>query len=430
MPLIIIFLLFQQTLFAQNQAPFISFMGEDCHWGLLDNKKNELLASQYTEINFLEVGDNWLITAHKKGVENYFLYQNDKAIPLSYPIVEKINDRLLKVGQQAAFGLINTQGKGLLLMNNDNIRTANATSAFVQQKGLWGAVDLDGNLIIKKEYKQLFAWEMGGFWGLKNQFQLFDLQGEPIQNALYDSIKIATIPLSVCAVKSYKKWGLINSKNEVQTPFEYLDINLFESGIIAVLDTANQWHLLNLQGEKITKNSFDSVKDLNGKALLVSKNGQQSLLDNNGVVLLEPSLAIINYLDKNWFSVLQDNKIRIYNLNKKQFLNNEFEAIKFDPASKDWTGVLFQQNKKWGWISFDEQILIEANFTQVAIYHQYILITSEENQVGLLSTKGQLILPMSYKVISPKQAFFKVKKEGGDWFFVDEDNNKLNCIIY
>jgi hypothetical protein len=35
---------------------------------------------------------------------------------------------------------------------------------------------------------------------------------------------------------------------------------------------------------------------------------------------------------------------------------------------------------------------------------------------------------MEYQAITPKDDFFRVKKIGLDWYFVNEENERVNCL--
>lgn len=87
-------------------------MNKDCRFGVVNKDSEEILPFNYTKIETIPIGNDYLITAKDKTKFSYYLYQNQKLIPLNYPEVEKLNDRTLKVGDIGEYGAINTAGKG------------------------------------------------------------------------------------------------------------------------------------------------------------------------------------------------------------------------------------------------------------------------------------------------------------------------------
>lgn len=411
---------------AQNTPPFL-LKSRNCAWGLQDISKKEIIFPiQYNSITYTPVGKDWLIEAKESGKTNYFLYQEGKFIPLAYSLVEKLNDRLLKVGEKGLYGAVNTEGKGVLVLNYKNILPAGNEflTTILNQK--YGIVGIDGKQILPNHYLQISHWEMGGFWAMSDkQLQLYDLTGKIVSGAIYDAVKPSAI-MPFCAVSKDGKWGIIDSKNKTILPFQNDGIDLMEGGLVAVLKD-QKWQLMDEKGQKKSKQSYEKIQNLSTQFILVVQKEKKGLLDQKGNIVLEPIYQEIYDVGNNWVAVSEGTGFKIYDINKKTFLTHQFESVKFGKKEEDWTGILFQQNQKWGWLDFNGNILITPIYTQAAPSMGNILVTGDNQMVGLINPQGQPILPLEYKSISPYNGFFKVKKAMGAWFYVNEKNEEVPC---
>ena len=60
--------------------------------------------------------------------------------------------------------------------------------------------------------------------------------------------------------------------------------------------------------------------------------------------------------------------------------------------------------------------------------NDYVNLTNDANLVGLFSHKSNtLLLPHEYTAIQVRGNFFKVKKAGTGWFYVNEKNERMDC---
>ena len=82
-------------------------------------------------------------------------------------------------------------------------------------------------------------------------------------------------------------------------------------------------------------------------------------------------------------------------------------------------------------MNYNKEMVIEPVFKSArpGPFHT-ILITTENNKTGIMNNSGEMILPTEYKIIIPENGYFKVKKEGTDWYYVNFQNEKVNCQVY
>ena len=413
-----------------QQTPFKIVMGADCHVGLLDHQANELLATEYATIREQSIGNDWLITAENKAGQAYFLYQQSKLIPLTYGKVEKLNEQLLKIGDRGRYGLINTVGKGIALAQYDAIESAGHLYALTLTKQGYGVLDNEGKAILANKYRSILYWEQGGFWAKKStSFQWFDEKGKAVKEANYDAVQLSKAVLPICAVSKNGQWGVLNNQNELVVPCEYKEVVLLAMGGIAVQKN-QKWTLLDMQGNPLLKQSFAAIVALDRYAVLAEKGEKQVILNNSGKELLKLSKKGGVYLGNGWFSVpTQNGTVQIFDIPNQQLLPHTFDAIQHQP--EDWAGVLIQKDKKWGWLGFDGKIAIQPTFVDVNPYlNGTILVEDDYKKLGLLNSKGKQLLPCAYISIVPKHSFFKVQQTGKPAYYVNENNQMVDCQVF
>lgn len=416
----------------QINSPFSIFMGSDCHIGLLDQDKKEILPASYAKINIAPIGNNWLITTTVKKQHNYFLKKEEKLITLPYKQVKILNDRLLNVGQQGAYGIVNTEGEGVLLMNYEKILPAGTKSAITMYKELYGAVDLQGKSIIPNHYNKLLHWEAGGFWAYKSgQFQLIDPEGLKVEGAKYDEIVIPDVDLPICAVAKKEEWGVINRQNEMVIHLDYERIKILDIGVVAARVKHQKWCLMGLDGKLKSKEYYEDIGGLGSKAIVVTQDGKKGLLDYQCKPLLEVKYDDIQYIGNDWVAVYKSKEVLIFSIAENNFLDLIFEDIKTADNGQGWEGVLIKKNNHWGWLDFNKNILINPIYRNVRLnYRNTIIIENDNKKIGTLNNSGRIVIPVEYTEIIPQNEYYKVKKEGTNWYYVNKKNKKVNCLVF
>jgi hypothetical protein len=430
LPIILFFLVI--NLHAQEERPFTVFTGGGCFLGLLDANKKEVLKAEYSSIESVSIGDDWLITTRRLNHFSYFLHKGNKLTPLKYPRVSKINSRLLKVGHPGEWGIIDTEGKGILLMNYDNIYAAGSSAAITVYKKAYGAIGVDGKTIINNKYSQLQHWEMGGFWALESdQFQLINSSGEVVAGPKYDFIGPLSPELPICAVSKGDKWGVIDAQNEWVVEMNYEEIKLLDIGLVAVLDN-KEWQLMDIKGQQITDEKYDAVEELGGEVVLVTQGSQYGLLSKDGKILLPLEYTSIRYVGNAWLATSkEDGVVQIFSIDENKFLEPTFEAVKKANDLETSQGILIQKDKSWAWFNYTSQT-IQSIYTKAYFYPKtnLIIVEDKNRRIGCLGSNGEVILPIEYVDIIPKGAYFKVKREAGNWLYVNKKNELINCQLY
>jgi hypothetical protein len=423
--------LFAAVSLAQENTTLKKIYQDKCLVGLVDANSKEVLRTEFTTIETTSIGNDYLLTAKSKTQMHYFLYQENKVTPLSYNKVEKLNDRLLKVRKDGVYGAVNTDGKGVLLLNYQEIVTAGTSAMITLLEGAYGAVTIEGQRILPNKYAALKYWSMGGFWGLKDgAYQLYAHNGKKIGATSYDLVRVPTANLPVCAVQKDKKWGLINPKNELILDVQYEQVELLGAGLVAVLGKDKKWSLLDLKGEKVTKKTYDGVlPSKQTQYVTVVEGSQYGLMSSTGKLVLPVQYQAVHYMGHNWVAVQENEVFKLFHLKTQKFNKQVFQKFLSQGAHTNWNGFLVQEEKKWKWFDFEQGLQSTFAFKNVSrTASGVVLVENETQQLGVFSGQGILMLPIEYQGITPKDDFFRVKKTGLDWYFVNQENAPVDCV--
>jgi hypothetical protein len=422
---------FAAVSWAQENPRLKKVYQDNCLLGLVDENSKEVLPTEFSTIETTPVGNDYLLTAKNKTQLRYFLYQENKVTPLPYAKVEKLNDRLLKVSKDGIYGAVNTDGKGVLLINYQEIVPAGTTALITVLEDAYGAATIEGQTILPNKYAALKYWSMGGFWGLKDgDYQLYDYKGKKIGATSCDIVRVPTANLPVCGVRKDKKWGLVNLENELVLDFKYKNMLLLDAGLIAVLGTNKKWSLLDLKGKKTTEKSYDLIlPSVHAQYIKVVEGNKIGLMNAAGKLVLPVKYQKIDYVGHNWFAVEADGSVKLFHLKTQEFTEQVFQKFLSSVDNKDWKGFLVQEENQWKWFDFERGLQSTFAFKNVSRTSSgVVLVENEKQQLGVFSGQGVLILPMEYQAITPKDDFFRVKKIGLDWYFVNKDNKTVDCV--
>jgi hypothetical protein len=423
--------LFATVSWAQENPSLKKIYQENCLVGLVGANSKEVLATEFSTIETTSVGNDWLLTAKSRTQMHYFLYQENKVTPLPYTKVERLNDRLLKVSKDGVYGAVNTDGKGVLLINYQEIVPAGASAIITVKEDAYGAATIEGQTILPNKYAALKYWSMGGFWGLKDgDYQLYSHKGQKVGTTICDIVRVPTGDLPVCGVRKDKKWGIVNLKNELILDFQYKNILLLDAGLIAVLEKDKKWSLLDLKGKKAIEKTYDLVlPSVHAQFIKVVEGDQLGLMNATGKLILPVKYQKIDYVGHNWFAVEENGLIKLFNLKTQKFTEQVFQKFLNAVDNKNWKGFLVQEEDQWKWFNFEQGLQTTFAFKNVSRTSSgVVLVENEKHQLGAFSGEGILILPMEYQAITPKDDFFRVKKIGLDWYFVNEENERVECV--
>ena len=329
-------------------------------------------------------------------------------------------------------------------------------------------LEADGSLLLKKLYPFIE----------NNLYGYMDAEGKIAIAAQYEEANAFVEGLAIVAFK--ERYGLINKKNEIIVPFDYLDISPSSSGYIA--EDSSGYYILNFQGkkqqsnaqqweelqqtltaldwqeqitpttsvslyEKVTQNGKFGLKKA-GKTILPIKydelffKGENDyILARNGKALLyfDPTGKKIEINGLEWFAAASElamfsqdgvavfckgNKFGLLDKKGKVILKNSYDAVQ-----APFEGLYpFQQTGKWGVLGSDAQLKIPFNYSRITVLVPNGFLLENENGLGLMNKEANWLLEPAFKTIKRfENDFFLVENENGLGLYKSNGSLLLPC---
>ena len=260
----------------------------------------------------------------------------------------------------------------------------------------------DAELLLKKLYPFLQV----------DQFGYMDQNGQQVIAPQFDDAGAFVEGLAVVSKNSI--YGLINKKNENIVDFKFLDITATEQGYIA--EDSSGFYLLSRQGQ------FLQQKALEWEEV------QQTLLAMNWQKKPELPQAVSKY------EVIQKNGKVGLNKRGKNILPVKYEQIISPPHATyifakigknlhyfDSTGKRLEINDLEWFLNAAEL----ASFTK-----ENVAVFSKGSKLGLLDTKGRIIVKNSYEAAQPVYAGLWPVQQKGKWGLVSTSSKEVLPFLY
>ena len=228
--------------------------------------------------------------------------------------------------------------------------------------------------------KNVLKVEKNGKWGL------IDINGKEISEITYDSIKTLKGTENSIIVEKDGKYGLLNSKGIKILDTDYADILSFGDDYINGYITKNEegkFGIVNVSGEQVLENNYEEIYNIySDKYFVIGENGVQQLI----------------------------------NKDKEPVLTENFDEIKQITSS----GVVFIKNEKYGFMDFEGNIIIDAEYDVLNEINTGIFLTQQDGKAGLIDKDKNEKVAFNFKNI------YYNKKAG---IYIAENEDLTQTII-
>lgn len=185
----------------------------------------------------------------------------------------------------------------------------------------WGAVDVNGNIIIPVEYDYVGACSEGLINFEKDKKMGFlDKTNKIIIPAMYDDFSAFSDGLAPVKTGPDGKYGYIDKNNNLVIAAQYEDADPFYGGFAAVAKkkgyTVNKvgqkastfpgvWVVINKSGKQIQERSFDKVSTLNaGGLFIIESDGKKGTMNTQGMPILPMEYSDVS-IDKDGYTIFK-----------------------------------------------------------------------------------------------------------------------------
>ena len=226
------------------------------------------------------------------------------------------------------------------------------TSNQTDSKGLVGAIDNNGKIVIKPQYQ---------------------------------SIKEFVNGLAVVVDKN-NKYGIINKDNKIIIPFEYDDLLTDNSdNQLFIIKIAEKCGVIDLENKFIINPHFQTI-DFDGDKFLVCLNDKYGWIDKHGKVLIKPQFEYCgkfgNYTSA---TISLNSKLGLINDKGKIIVNPQYSGCDYHIGSAQKTSELicFRENNLHGYFNNEGKIIIKPQFEMSSEFYQNTAIVHDVKMINM-----------------------------------------------
>lgn len=371
-------------------------------YGVINSEKKIVIPLQYKSI--LPSGENGIFII-KDGADNVGLF----SVPVQKIIVEP------------QYFDIETYHEGLAV-----VKKRKADNGF-----LWGAVDVNGAIIIPFEYDYLGGVSEGLINFQKEKKSGFlDKTNKIVIPAMYDNFSAFSEGLAAVKVSETGKLGYIDKNNTLVIAADYEDANAFFGGFTSVakkkgyttgsagkgtVTLPGQWIVINKTGKIIQQRSFDKVSPLNGGGLfIIESNGKKGTMNTQGMPILPMEYDDVT-IDKAGYTVFKNIDTKKYGM-----MNNTGSIIvapNYDYVSHTTANRFYViQNGMYTVGDVNNNVFVQPDSANGVILGKKRIVYHYSNKVKIFDLNG-----------NPQKAFTDLNlKNYGHSLSETEDSIKLN----
>jgi hypothetical protein len=215
--------------------------------------------------------------------------------------------------------------------------------------------------------------------------------------------------------------GVIDKKNRVVVPFEFLAIPEIYRSIIPVEGQSRKWGFYNHNGQRITECLFDNFSVKEKGHIMVQRLGKWGIIDEEGKTLADFSYRGIGFLSNRKYYGIRINTWQVKNLRNEIIKSFEFDSIRL--ASEN--NYVYSLVGKLGLVNRDGKILSGPDFEEISDFKNGLAVIKKRDQYGAIDEAAKTIIPPVYKKVILDSLFVRVQLPNGKWGLKDFKGQEL-----
>ena len=268
---------------------------------------------------------------------------------------------------------------------------------------LWGAVDVNGSVIIPVEYDYLGTLKEGLInFQKENKMGFLDKNNKIIIPAMYYNFSAFSDGLAAVKVSENGKFGYIDKTNTLVISAEYEDAKPFYGGFTSVaikkgyttgsagkgtVTMPGKWVVINKTGKKIQERSFDNVSPLHaGGLFIIESNGKKGTMNTQGMPILPMEYSEVS-IDKAGYTVFKTVDTKKYGM-----MNNvgvTIVAANYDYVSPTTANRFYVlQNGKYTVGDVNNNVFIQPDSANGVILGKKRIVYHYTNKVKIFDLNG------------------------------------------
>lgn len=279
----------------------------------------------------------------------------------------------------------------------------------------WHYLDQQGNAFtVAMEVDKLHAVQegVGAFMAMKS-WGFMDLKGEIVISPVYQSVEM--FKDGKCWVKQGDKWFQINKEGKALFSGRYDKFHPFVDGIARVKQ-GDFWGYINEAGENIAGGFiYSDCRDFVDGNAFVKMGSFWGVIDKQGDFVVMAQYSKVNHFFENGYAfVKQGDFLGIMNSDGTMLVEPTYKKI--EDFQEGYCGAI--KTDKWEVIDRQGKVVITGldKFTK---FQEGYAIVHQNEQLGLLTTTGEIKLQGEYDNIKPFVNGFALVKKGDLWGYIN-----------
>ena len=371
------------------------------NWGFIDKKGRKVVPPVYEGVGDFYYGLAWVLSNG-----NYYFIDTSGRIQMDtciqYDEVNPYNGGVARAKKGALWTVIDSSGRPIFKNDYFHLRDFKDSLAVVnrggwvdhsdfiseEMGGLYGAINMLGEELIKPQFMGLWDYENGLAWAadtLKRKFGIIDKEGKVVLPFQYDYAR--KINRNFTEVRLDGKRGLVGRQGkEIVKPGSYKFYEFFNlCDYLAVADSSTYWLFFNQQGNVVFRldSTCDVISQMQNGHFLVWKNSGVSILDSTG-----------------------RNSLQL-EFDSAQLFQHGFAKIKKDGC--------------WGLIDHSGNTILGIGYDWIGPLNQNLAVFRRENYSGVVDKYGRIVIPLTsdYSIVSNFYQNRAIVKRNGKYGCID-----------
>lgn len=377
-----------------SSVEYVAFM-ENNKYGVINKNGDVIIGAEYDEIDIPNPSKPVFICKYDydENSDEYHIrvFNNNKeSILYQYYIVNSIDlnwdnseipfeKSVLKFKQKGKYGLIDFDGNVILKPKYEEITTLDSQEGLllVKKKGKYGVININGDYILKEKYDIIKANE--------NFHASTDLEkmGFLVGNLTKDGYK----------------YGYVNYKNQKILNIEYDQIEIINN-----IDEDNTYFIAFKDGKagfynnryNILKNLYDDIlynKDDN--CLIIEKDGKQGLFKINGEMLLSIDFDKI-FISGRYVNARKDDTVEVFDYNTMDKIKIDNVIGLNETIENDKYIIAISNNEKYKILDVATNELKQNEYDYLEYIGNDVFIAYKDKKFGIVDTNGKNIVDFVY----------------------------------
>lgn len=384
----------------------------DGKYGVIDMNGKEVVPCEYDDIRLFP----YAIEVFRNGYRGALHLDGSVAIPCIYNNIDVSTypENFVVAMKDSMDGVIDSSGREIVPFIYYKAERISESLVAVC-KGLCGATDLSGRLVIPSDYESIETFigdkapaEKNGKWGIINK------RNEIVVPFIYDEYEPGweKINKPVFPFRQGERWGLIDGAGNVLAPFQYESLDYFSDvGLQGRQD--GKFGLLDFSGKQLTPMKYDligasySMDHGFAPVLIGSKWGMISL---TGREIIPPVYKHVSAVSANCFIAMDEfERFGLLDSTGRILAPLQYKFID-EPTAENRIQVT-KDGKKWGYLNEKGQVSIPLVYDHIWAFKDGHAIVQQGGKRGVIDLKGKIVIPFIYEVVSYLgDGLFKVRK--------------------